>query len=121
KIGLKYYYIAHNDKVNWFEAGEKCRSMGGNLVNFLNDEELQTLAVHLKTDFSYWIDLNDLGTEGEYRSTATGRAPHFIHWQSGNPNNLWNEDCVELWYHHGKYLMNDFDCNKRKAFICEAA
>lgn len=119
KIASKYYYIEHSDKVNWYKAGYICRSMGGYLVNIENQKEYDELAKHLLPDHNYWIGIDDLAVEGEYRSTATDLSPDFLKWSSGNPNNYYNEDCVELWWVDSKHQINDYQCNDNRNFICE--
>lgn len=121
KIGSKYYYLSQ-EVLNWFAASDKCRAIGGFLVNFENQAEFDAVVSHLKPNHGYWIGINDHGKEGEYHSVATGRPATYFNWESGNPDDRWpSEDCVELWYHHGKHLMNDFKCSKEKHFICEPA
>lgn len=119
KIASKYYYIEHSDRVNWYKADDICRSMGGYLVNIESQDEFDELVKHLIPAHMYWIGINDLANEGVYRTTATGRAPKFLKWSPHNPNNIFNEDCVELWYVHNKYQMNDGRCNHDRHFICE--
>lgn len=121
QIGSKYYYLSH-EVHNWYAASDKCRAIAGYLVNFENQEEFDAVISHLKPNHNYWIGINDHGKEGEYHSVATGQPAAYFNWESDNPNNRWNnEDCVELWYHNGKHLMNDLKCSEVKHFICEAA
>lgn len=122
QIGSKYYYLSH-EVHNWYAASDKCRAIDGYLVNFENQEEFDAVISHLKPNHNYWIGINDHAKEGEFHSVATGQPAVYFNWGSNNPNNLWlsNEDCVELWYEHGKHLMNDLKCSPDKHFICEAA
>lgn len=39
----KYYYIEETVNLNWFGAVHKCRELGGDLVNFQNDAELNAV------------------------------------------------------------------------------
>lgn len=120
KIGSKYYYIPHDERVNWFEAVHKCISLGAHLVSFQSEAEFSAILPHLRSYVDYWFDLNDLGEEGKFLSIATGLPPSFVHWHPGNPSNTNNEEhCCDVWY-NSKHLMNDNICHLRiKSYICE--
>lgn len=120
KIGSKYYYIAHYDRVNWFQAAHKCIALGAHLVSILSEDELNAILPHLQPHVNYWIDLNDLGTEGQFLSIATGLPASFAHWGFGPPNNYQNrEHCCDLWWNAGRHGFNDNYCMVRSAYICE--
>lgn len=120
KIGVKYYFIEQNEKVNWFVAGDICRTMGAHLVSFQNQCEFNEVVSRLRSNTSYWIDLNDLGTEGQFRSVVTGYKPRYQKWHDDEPNNgRFEEHCCDLWYNKQLHLMNDSTCTHLKSFICE--
>lgn len=119
KIGSKYYYIDEILALNWFDAVNQCTRLGGHLASLVTEDELKVISQKLKKPF-YWIDVNDLGKEGEYVSLRSGRNPKFLKWMSGEPNNARNEeDCVELRRYNVVYAMNDDACGKSKNYICE--
>lgn len=121
KIGSKYYYIERNEKVNWFAAVQKCLALGSHLASLQSQDEMNALLPHLQTSMNYWIDLNDLATEGNFLSIANGLAPKFLNWTKGNPSNSnGNEHCGELHYYI-QFLMNDNVCSKHQMYICESA
>lgn len=106
KIGDKYYYIEKNLKVNWFVAGNICRTMGSHLVSFQSPYEFNAVIDYLHPKIDYWIDLNDLGAEGQFRSIVTGFKPQFDNWHSGEPNDSrLGEHCCDLWYKNEQHLM----------------
>lgn len=121
QIGGKYYYIEERKAVNWFVAAETCLTLGGFLVNFQNDQELNAVEKHLSSNKHYWIGLNDLGAKDDYRSTRTGLKANYLKWGNGEPNNSQNreERCVELY--RVTHLMNDENCSLSRSFICESA
>ncbi|XP_034473569.1 accessory gland protein Acp29AB-like [Drosophila innubila] len=120
KIGSKYYYIEQLENLNWFEALHKCLTLGGHLVSIKNLSEFNAIIATLQPHKHYWIDLNDLGTEGVFLSVATGLQPTYVNWHPPGPDNYRNlEHCGELWWHNNKHLMNDNQCNTKKFFICE--
>ncbi|KAH8263443.1 hypothetical protein KR044_009199 [Drosophila immigrans] len=120
KVGSKYYYIEQSANVNWFQAAHKCRTLNGHLVSIKNLSEFNEIVSKLQPGKHYWIDINDLGTKGEYRSITTGHVATYFNWHGNNPDNSRNvEHCVELRFDHFKHLMNDCNCTIEKYFICQ--
>ncbi|XP_062131315.1 accessory gland protein Acp29AB-like [Drosophila sulfurigaster albostrigata] len=120
KIGAKYYYIENSKTLNWFAAWHECLKMDAHLVSLQSEAERNALISKL-TESTYWIDVNDIETEGEYISLKTGEQAPFLKWDSGEPNNMQDEDCVLLIHSQASsyYLMNDGHCVSKCNFICE--
>ncbi|XP_060666922.1 C-type lectin domain family 4 member K-like [Drosophila nasuta] len=120
KIGSKYYHFETLEKVNWFEAVNKCLERGGHLTSIKNEDEFNGIKEKLQENENYWIDINDLADEGEFISIATGRKPSYLNWHANEPNNQNNnEHCGDLWYKQKVHLMNDAKCDEKNLFICE--
>ncbi|KRF81269.1 C-type lectin 37Db [Drosophila virilis] len=118
KIGDKYYFIENNQKLDWFGALHKCHSLDGHLASLQNDTELDALKNKLSKD-NYWVDVNDLATEGTFQSITTGLNATFLKWGSGEPNDEYShDDCVGL-RKRFSYDMNDADCEDAYNFVCE--
>ncbi|XP_020804802.1 C-type lectin 37Db isoform X2 [Drosophila serrata] len=118
-ISGKNYYIS-SSKCNWFEASNRCRQMGGFLLNLESKEELKFLTPYLHPALSYWISTNDLGVRHFYVSEATGIEAPFLDWSVGQPDNIeGNERCVELWPSTSSFQMNDLSCQRLVGFICQ--
>ena len=98
-------------------ARDVCRSLGGNLAVIddvrENDFIYSNFAAFRRTHF--YIDLRDDDAEGTFYS-RTGPA-RFTAWLPNEPNNLNDEDCVEL----ADSGWNDVPCtgDTKNAFICE--
>lgn len=119
KIGNKYYYIEENQRLNWFGAHHYCLSLNAHLASVHNQSEMDALVKESKNNF-YWLDINDLSTEGEFLSSTTGKKPIYFNWAPNEPNNaLGNEDCVILVSYNSINNMNDEVCEKVSFFICE--
>jgi len=119
KIGSKYYYIDESEKVNWFEAAHKCRELGANLSGLQSEDELKAVNEKLSNEY-YWLEINDLGSEGVFKLLSTGKEAGFLKWRSPEPNNKGgNENCVQLLRFDDKYAMNDNHCETKFNFICE--
>ncbi|KAH8263403.1 hypothetical protein KR044_008716, partial [Drosophila immigrans] len=116
RIGSKYYYIDNTSRVNWFEAHNRCRKLGAHLVSLQNQDELNSLRIHLRNP-RYWTDINELSKSGDFVSSSTGNKPNFILWQSNEPSG--NEHCVEINNVRSNYAMNDNSCDQELNFICE--
>ncbi|XP_034478043.1 pulmonary surfactant-associated protein D-like [Drosophila innubila] len=119
KIGSKYYYIDDSESVNWFEAAHKCRALGGNLAGLQSEQEFKAVSEKL-TNEHYWLDINDLGTEGVFKLLSTGKEAPYLYWRYPEPNNKGgNENCVQVLRVDSKYAMNDNSCDFKFNFICE--
>ncbi|KAL7739801.1 hypothetical protein ACLKA6_018046 [Drosophila palustris] len=119
KIGLKYYHIEDTEKLNWFEAANSCREMGANLASLKSEEEFNAVSERVSS-FHYWLGINDLGSEGVFKSTISGKVAEYVKWHKGEPNNSNDgEHCVELEWTGGNRAMNDNDCQAKFNFICE--
>ncbi|KAK6174898.1 hypothetical protein SNE40_013460 [Patella caerulea] len=99
---------------NWTTANITCTENGGQLLRMKSDDFFLKKEVLIKADGGnrYWIDGNDLETEGDWR---WGHGSD--QWQPGNPSNFEdNEHCLTL----RKFMQfNDGTCSTRWTFICE--
>ncbi|XP_034473562.1 uncharacterized protein LOC117780970 [Drosophila innubila] len=119
KIGLKYYYIEQSENLSWYGSFHKCLTLGGHLVSITNLSEFNAITTGLQPHKHYWMDVNDLGTEGLYLSAATGLQATYLNWHTDNPGHNITNHCGELRFHENKHLMYISDCNDKELFICE--
>ncbi|GMI60556.1 hypothetical protein ScalyP_jg8565 [Parmales sp. scaly parma] len=104
-------------KKNWHDARADCRSMNKDLVDITNAQEVaiaQTLA-SATPNGNTWIGLNDFTVEHQWDWPDSCSSNSFTRWAPGEPNNLGNEDCVEM-YANG--MWNDFSCAAVRQFLC---
>ncbi|XP_041674625.1 C-type lectin 37Db-like [Drosophila eugracilis] len=126
KIGEKYYHIENKERLNWYEAVSRCRSMEANLISLQNEEEWKAITKQIRHYNKYWVDINDEATEGEYISESTGEEAPFLKWSVEEPNNSKGvENCVQMRESYGLFdetphSMNDVECTSKTFFICEA-
>jgi hypothetical protein len=107
----------------FFDALGACAQGGGKLLSY-GDQPNAAAAVAeraamrtLLGNDPTWIGLDDLGTEGSFVWT-TEQVPlldDFKQFQTGEPNNLGGEDCVEMF----SFGWNDAPCTDQRAYICE--
>ncbi|XP_037708400.1 accessory gland protein Acp29AB-like [Drosophila subpulchrella] len=121
RIGTRYFYIETEVMQNWYTAIETCREMGGLLASIKDYSELEELDNNLIKPEHYWLGINDLNTEGEYVSEATGKNATYLPWRSGQPDNYnKNEDCVHISSLEDlRKSMNDLPCSEKHYFICQ--
>ena len=87
-------------------------SVIGHLVVIDSQNELDLLAPNLGA--AYWVDLNDIETEGKWVTSLTGNAS-FINWEIPEPTNGPDEDCASIINRN----MRDTICTAKFHFICE--
>ena len=67
----------------------------------------------------YWIGLTDETKEGEFVwQNSLEKLGKWTNWIPGEPNQLGNEDCVEMKSFRG-WQWNDGKCDIQRGFICE--
>ena len=59
--------------------------------------------------------MHDIDVEGQFMYTDR-TAVDYYNWRDGEPNNLINEDCVDLLVDG---TMNDQSCLREKYFVCK--
>ena len=112
-------YFFSSDTKNWTDARAACRDLGTNydLVSIINNGIQEFLTKNL-TSQSYWIGLNDISQEGIYKwvneeDLTAGKT----FWNSGEPNQSGDEDCIEFLGHLGG-KWNDLRCSWQRKYIC---
>ncbi|MEZ4448087.1 MAG: C-type lectin domain-containing protein [Nannocystaceae bacterium] len=95
-----------------------CQGRGGDLAIPETPREHDLLAAWIAGNAaSWWIGLEDQVNEGDFR-WVDGGAPTTTWWAKGEPNNLEDEDCVEVNAATG--LWNDAQCGLLRPFLCES-
>ena len=92
------------------------------LATILNSSENSFLHSQQPISLSsayYWIGLNDIQNENSFQWTS-GYSAQYLNWNSGEPNNSGNEDCIHLYGTDGTASprWNDMPCSNQY-FICE--
>jgi hypothetical protein len=98
-------YILSNPGT-WEEAQAQAQAMGGNLVT-INSPGEQDWLFQTFGESRKWIGLTDQVTEGRFK-WISGEPVTYTNWDVGEPNNLGNEDYVEM-LTNGKW--NDLPVN----------
>uniref|UniRef100_A0A1I8P288 C-type lectin domain-containing protein n=1 Tax=Stomoxys calcitrans TaxID=35570 RepID=A0A1I8P288_STOCA len=116
-------FIEEEQKYNWFEAWNECAIRNMTLIAVDTVEKNAALDGILRKKFAkcpnLWIGGNDLGEEGKFIWTPTGKRFEFSNWQKGQPDNYKsNEHCVH-YYNIADFEWNDAPCSSKIGFICE--
>ena len=77
----------------------------------------QTELDQLNQTATYWIDMNDIETEGTWVSSFTDDAS-FISWAPNEPSTT-QEEIEDCGFITGNSGMADDQCTSVRAFICE--
>ncbi|MBZ5710212.1 CotH kinase family protein [Nannocystis pusilla] len=101
------------------EAEADCVAQGGHLLA-IPSQEIQDWAVaeaFAVAGSDWWIGLNDIDAEDDFVWTD-GTPLGFTAWNEGEPNNVGEEDCVNLptW---SAGLWNDLVCDTPLPYICQ--
>ena len=89
--------------MSWFEAEEHCEEEGGKLVEIDSEEENSVLVEEINSRRGYadshmhfWIRLNELENDGDWRLASSGLKPSYQNWHAGEPEEGGTEHCARL-------------------------
>uniref|UniRef100_A0AAR2JJK8 C-type lectin domain-containing protein n=1 Tax=Pygocentrus nattereri TaxID=42514 RepID=A0AAR2JJK8_PYGNA len=116
-------YLFSDDKLNWHEARDYCRSQNASLVKLETKDEWVFVTARTTLQH-YWVGLTDEDT-GQWRWTdGTPYVMNKDDWEVGQPDDWKNhglgeegEDCGHL-KAAGKF--NDAHCSNSMKYICKA-
>ncbi|XP_056005498.1 uncharacterized protein LOC130050218 isoform X3 [Ostrea edulis] len=112
----KNCYRLYTSTKSWTEAFIACQSVGSILVDIESASEQTFLQNFVSGGPSVWIGASDSATEGQWRWYSSPQSWVFINWDSGEPNDFQNEDCIEF-RSSGKW--NDLPCDRKLAYVCK--
>lgn len=99
------YFVSKNTS-NFATARSNATAAGGYLAT-INDAAENAQLQEWITGYFPYIGLNDIAVEGTF-VWDNGELTGFFNWSATEPNNLGNEDCVQIYYTTG--LWNDIPC-----------
>lgn len=104
--------------LNRFAARDFCLDHGADLTSIDGLPEDSFVRSNLTGSLDWFIGLEDLAVEGTWE-WSDGSPTVYFAWAPGEPNNLDNENCVELAL-EDSYNWNDTNCENIQSFVCEA-
>ncbi|XP_056128037.1 CD209 antigen-like protein C [Rhinichthys klamathensis goyatoka] len=114
------FFISSEEK-SWSECRQFCRDRGADLIIINTEEKQRFITALVKEDmfFGAWIGLSDSETEGIMKWVDNSPLKQGF-FDSGEPNNLGDEDCTEVDPGRGPVNnWNDAPCFMGKKCICE--
>ncbi|XP_013381120.2 low affinity immunoglobulin epsilon Fc receptor-like [Lingula anatina] len=107
---------------NWNDADVYCQQLlpGARLVSIENEQEnnfVWNLVKDVHSDDRVWLGAHDKNREGTW-FWLNGKQMTYSKWDRGQPDNRYDEDCLDMWQEHGRW--NDLDCSDRnQGLVCE--
>uniref|UniRef100_A0A3Q2XRY0 CD209 antigen-like n=1 Tax=Hippocampus comes TaxID=109280 RepID=A0A3Q2XRY0_HIPCM len=112
------YFVSKLSRT-WAESRLDCISRGADLVVINSREEQVFLNGLLGRSKDVWIGLSDHIKEGTW-VWVDGTPLTTEFWQNEQPNNLGNQDCVEIQTKSSRLgTWNDVSCSLQQPWICE--
>jgi len=103
--------------LDWSTGQTVCSFAPGYSMTTVNDDAENAFLDAVGGSARLWIGYTDQAVEGSF-FWVDGTLPGYENWNSGEPNNAGNEDCVEML---PSGLWNDMPCGATlDGVICEA-
>ena len=118
EYGGSVYQLCDSEEA-WASAVVSCDADGYHLATIDDSAEDAALRVETGTyssDLHWWIGYNDIDAEGTWE-WIDGSTSTYTNWNSGEPNDLFGEDCATFSY-SGNW--NDWACTNSTSYLCEA-
>ncbi|XP_006822232.1 low affinity immunoglobulin epsilon Fc receptor-like [Saccoglossus kowalevskii] len=123
-------YIFFDDEVDWYQARQNCKNIGGNLATISNQAANDVIVNFLDAngffgseDTGVWIGLNDIDQENDFQ-WVDGSTCSYTNWGNGEPdnNNKQNpagQDCGQIRTSSMAWDDDYCACIRAKGYICE--
>ncbi|XP_034412859.1 type-2 ice-structuring protein-like isoform X2 [Cyclopterus lumpus] len=113
-----FHYVPR--ALRWAEAEKHCVFMGGNLASVHSAQEYHSIqALMISTSHQYketWIGGSDAEEEKQW-FWSDGTPFHYLNWCSGEPNNMHQQNCLQMNYGADK-CWDDDHCSRQKPSVC---
>ncbi|XP_066304554.1 lymphocyte antigen 75-like [Branchiostoma lanceolatum] len=110
-------YIIVGTSKTWQQARAACQTLQADLASLATGLEQVWIGIQIPNINGHWIGLHDMSQEGSWQWTdGTPYSSTFTSWNPGEPNNVGDEDCVEVLQGGG---WNDHSCSVSRPYICE--
>ncbi|GFO28566.1 collectin-11 [Plakobranchus ocellatus] len=120
--GRRYFISTVREPFNLANANGRCKKLGGYLVQIDDRDELKYvvgLMISAKGYGPFFTGITDEESEGRYYNYNDKKPAKYLKWRWFQPDNWYNEDCVNIDVSIFSYGLNDLACGKHGRFICE--
>ncbi|XP_038046823.1 perlucin-like protein [Patiria miniata] len=126
RAGGNCYKLWSTKREWWVYADHVCRAEGAWLATIRNTADsvwvnnffITNRGHHCNLDW-YWIGANDLAREGRWRWAEDGSELSYFNWLRGEPNNMDNEDVVQVNSNNRKWNDNEVTHTYQLCYVCE--
>eukprot|EP00117_Sycon_ciliatum_P042798 scpid105438/ scgid31087/ Perlucin-like protein len=117
--GSRYCGMVLRGLHSYHQARALCQTQPGGdtwLPRVYNEQENDEIGQLVK--WNVWLGGDDEENEGVFRWRDTGHNITYSNWLYGEPNDLYDEDCIGLFYsRNSTNVWNDFDCTTDVMFV----
>ncbi|KAH9490216.1 hypothetical protein Btru_049448 [Bulinus truncatus] len=116
------YMAYYQTPLNYTQALDACKCLDSTLYVAKTTDKFNLFANLVNTvGNDTWIGLDDIANENQFVWVDDGQSFNWSYWssyfQSDQPDNYMNEDCVEM--HSSNLKLNDEQCANKFYFMCE--
>ncbi|GFO28573.1 collectin-11 [Plakobranchus ocellatus] len=119
----KHYHVSKDkEPFNLAKMNGRCRQLGGYLAQIDDRDEFKyvwSLISAAKGSGPFFIGMTDEASEGRFYNYNDKSPAKYKNWRWFQPDNWWNEDCVEIQLNFAVLGMNDLACWKSGRYVCE--
>ena len=109
-------YVKISNGINWNDAATHCERSLQSRLAFIGNAKDNNEASSICGGDNCWFGLNDVTKEGVFKFAPKGESPGYTNWAPNEPNNLNNEDCVEI---ANNGVWNDLSCSRKRFYLCD--
>ncbi|GFO05174.1 collectin-11 [Plakobranchus ocellatus] len=116
--GNRRYHVSKEfENFDLEKMNNRCKQLGGYLLQPDDRQEAAYAITYAKrTGWGpFFTGITDQKSEGGFYYYNDNKPARFLVWQWFQPDNWYNEDCVEIW----NTGFNDRHCGTRGRYICE--
>ena len=127
---MKLIFFSHNfrfskERKTFDDSISTCAGVNGKLAEPKNKQINDAYATEANKVFGngkeYWFGITDRNSEGTWKYVSSGQTVPFTNWQPGQPNQVYDDDCVYLGHSSANHVGNWFDHPPKNQhfFVCE--
>ncbi|GFO28578.1 collectin-12 [Plakobranchus ocellatus] len=120
--GRRYFMKKVHEPFNLAKMNGRCKEYGGYLVQIDDKAELKFVKGFILGAGGYgpfFTGINDEESEGQFYTYNDKKPVKYLKWKWSQPDNWYNEDCVNIDIGMFTTGLNDMACGKSGRYICE--